>query len=113
MVLDIHHFICNREKGSSIEVILSRFLSTWDRSGLNPKIHVSSPRSGTDRRSHHDFVGPEDIWGFIKDVARHERDIDVMVEAKKKDTAMFRLVEDLAGFPGIRRVNRAALEVLF
>ncbi|HBV96542.1 MAG: hypothetical protein JL50_16830 [Peptococcaceae bacterium BICA1-7] len=111
VVFDVHHFICNREEGSSLEGILPGFLASWDGSGLCPKVHVSSPRSGSDLRSHHDFVAAEDVYSFIKTAAGFSRDIDVMVEAKKKDSAMFRLVGDLSQLPGLKRVGRASLEV--
>lgn len=110
MVFDLHHFLCNREEDSRIEDVLPRFLDTWKGTGLNPKIHVSSPRSETDFRSHHDYVDPDCVYGFIKLAGELGQDIDIMVEAKKKDAAMFRLVGDLAGFPGIRRLNRSVLE---
>ena len=111
VVFDVHHFICNREKGSSLEEILPGFLASWDGSGLNPKVHVSSPRSRSNIRSHHDFVDAKDVYAFIKTAAKYSRDIDVMVEAKEKDSAMFRLVGELAALPGVRRVNRAAIKV--
>ena len=38
-------------------------------------------------------------------------DFDVMVEAKRKDEAMFRLVEGLTAAPGARRDGQAAVEL--
>ncbi|MFZ5644483.1 MAG: UV DNA damage repair endonuclease UvsE [Bacillota bacterium] len=111
MVFDLHHFMCNREEGSRTEDILPRFLCSWKGSGLNPKIHVSSPRSESDIRSHHDYVNPLDVYGFIKEAAVFNKGIDVMVEAKQKDFAMFRLIRELSEFPGIKRINEASLEV--
>jgi UV DNA damage endonuclease len=111
VVFDVHHFLCNHERGSRLEELVPRFMSTWDGSGLNPKAHVSSPRSGAAIRSHHDFVNPRDVLDFIKAAAHCRRNVDIMVEAKKKDAAMFRLVGDLSEIPGIKRVDRAALQV--
>jgi UV DNA damage repair endonuclease len=34
----------------------------------------------------------------------------ITCEAKKKDEAMYRLVKELAGFPGIKQVSGASLE---
>lgn len=111
VVFDIHHFLCNHYRDSSLEEIVPRFMATWDNSGLNPKVHISSPRSSNDLRSHHDFVNPEDLLFFLKAASPYRRDIDIMVEAKKKDLAMFSLVGDLSALPGIKPVNRAALEI--
>jgi UV DNA damage repair endonuclease len=37
------------------------------------------------------------------------KDIDIMVEAKQKDRAMFQLVRDLAGYPMVESAGDAAL----
>lgn len=111
VVLDLHHHLCRREEGSRLEEIAPRFLRTWLGTGINPKIHASSPRSETDPRSHHDYVDPGHVYTFLKMAAVYGQDLDVMVEAKKKDLAMFRLVEDLASFPGIKKIDRATLEL--
>lgn len=111
VVLDLHHHACRREEGSRLEDIVPGFLQTWRGTHLKPKIHASSPRSGTDPRSHHDYVDPGHVYPFIRLAAEFGQDIDVMVEAKKKDEAMFRLVKDLSAYPGIKQVNEAALEL--
>ncbi|MHB8158314.1 MAG: UV DNA damage repair endonuclease UvsE [Desulfocucumaceae bacterium] len=110
VVFDLHHFSCNQDEGIPIGEIYPRLIATWKDSGLNPKIHVSSPRSDTDRRSHHDYVDPVAVYQFIKSASAWGQDLDVMVEAKKKDEAMFKLVRDLSGFPGIKQLNEAALQ---
>lgn len=111
MVLDIHHYFCNREEHSDLREVCSRFMQTWQNTGLPPKIHVSSPRSPTDIRSHNDWVNPEDVYPFIKIMLETGRDFDAMVEAKRKDEAMFRLVKELGAYPGIKQINEATLEV--
>ncbi|MBO8137423.1 MAG: UV DNA damage repair endonuclease UvsE [Desulfotomaculum sp.] len=90
MVLDIHHYRCNHGENESLEEILPEFLDTWRKTGLNPKIHVSSPRSKNDMLSHHDYVNPGDLYPFLKLVKEYNVDLDVMVEAKQKDKAMFK-----------------------
>ncbi|GAB6181480.1 UV DNA damage repair endonuclease UvsE [Desulfotomaculum defluvii] len=111
MVLDLHHFICNHEPEEDIILLFPRISATWQGTGLNPKIHISSPKSEKDFRSHHDYVNPDDIRLFllgIKDLTSH---LDVMVEAKQKDKAMLKLVEDLGTFAGIRKLNASSVEV--
>lgn len=111
LVLDIHHFRCNHEDDCSIQDIYPRFIATWAGTGLPPKIHVSSPRSDSDMRSHHDYVHPGDIYPFLTMAREYNTDLDVMVEAKQKDKAMFKLVQDLSHLPGIVRVNESAVQI--
>lgn len=111
MVLDIHHHFCNHGEGNLPENIVPRFIKTWRGTGLPPKIHVSSPRSDTDIRSHSEFVNPGDVYPFIRIMTQTGEDFDIMVEAKQKDLAMFRLVKELSAYPGIKRKNRAVIEV--
>lgn len=111
MVLDIHHYKCNNE-GESLEEVLPDIISTWDAAGLPPKFHISSPKSESDFRSHHDFVNPEDLYPFLRLARELNSDIDIMVEAKQKDRAMFQLVRELAEYPMIERAGDAALKFL-
>ncbi len=111
MVFDIHHFRCNHEENTTMEEVYPRFIGTWKGTGLPPKIHVSSPRSDTDLRSHHDYVDTGSIYEFLKMASSFKTNIDVMVEAKQKDKAMLDLVQNLGKMPGIKPVNDASIEV--
>jgi UV DNA damage endonuclease len=108
MVLDIHHYKCNNE-GENMADILPAVYSTWEGACLPPKFHISSPRSRDGCRSHHDYVNPDDLYPFLKLAREFNQDIDVMVEAKQKDRAMFQLVSDLARYPMIGQAGEAAL----
>lgn len=108
MVLDTHHFACNNE-GEDLYGLLPAIFQTWKASGLPPKIHVSSPKSPDQPRHHHDFVDPDDLYPFLTIAREIGQDLDVMVEAKQKDLAMFRLVRDLAGYPSISQSGPASL----
>ncbi len=108
MILDLHHFRCN-SGFDSLEEILPGFLASWKDTSLPAKIHTSSPRSPEDCRSHHDYVNPADLYPFLKLVREFGQDLDVMVEAKQKDRAMFQLVKDLAAYPMIRQTGPASL----
>ena len=108
MVLDFHHYKCHNE-GENIANILSAVYSTWEGACLPPKFHISSPRSRNSCRSHHDFVNPDDLYPFLKLARELNQNIDIMVEAKQKDRAMFQLVSDLARYPMIRQAGEAAL----
>lgn len=110
MVLDLHHFKCNRKGNEDISALFPRIAATWQGTGLNPKIHISSPKNEKDFRSHHDFVNPLDLLPFLQCIEGLGLDLDVMVEAKQKDTAMFKLVDDLADM-GIKKNSAAELEI--
>ena len=112
MVLDIHHFKCNHEEESTLEEIYPRVISTWKYTGLPPKIHVSSPRNDTDFRSHNDYVKADDLYPFLMLARKYNVDLDVMVEAKQKDKAMFKLVQELGQLPDIEPINDASINIL-
>lgn len=111
LVLDIHHFRCNHEEGNVLEDIYPRFFSTWNNTGLTPKIHISSPKSETNIRSHHNFVNSDDLYSFLMMAREYKVNLDVMVEAKQKDKAMFILVQDLCKLPGITLINNATIKI--
>lgn len=111
MVFDIHHHRCN-PGGEDLGELLPRFFKTWGQAGLPPKVHASSPRSTKDFRSHHDFVHPGDLYPFlrlVRECSCPPKVLDVMVEAKQKDQAMLRLVEEIGRLPGVEQVNRGEL----
>lgn len=110
-IFDVHHHNCNHEEDSHLEDILPRFIRTWDKTGLRPKLHISSPKSEADFRSHHDFINPGDIYPVLMILKEDRCNFDVMVEAKQKDLAMFRLVKELGQLPGIDIVNSACISV--
>ena len=107
MMLDLHHDACNPSASAPLEY-LPRIVATWGERPM--KIHVSSPKSDKDFRAHADDVEPGPVADFLKGCreAGLER-VDVMVEAKRKDLACFRLAEDLAAIRGVKRIEGAVL----
>lgn len=94
IVLDYHHHICNNDSINLYEYI-NEIFSTWKKT--NPKIHFSSPKSKLkkDIRSHNDYIDSNKFIDFIEKIKHLDYDIDIMIEAKKKDEAMFRLIREL------------------
>jgi UV DNA damage endonuclease len=88
VVLDYHHYVCNQ---SSID--FEKVLATWH--SQIPKIHFSSPKNKKEFRSHHDYINSDDFINFIELIKKYQKDIDIMIEAKMKDDALFRLVREL------------------
>lgn len=91
MVLDYHHFKVNKNN-EKIEDYIIRIFNTWD---TTPKIHFSSPKDKKNKRSHNDYINSDDFIDFIEKIKFTKRDFDVMIEAKKKDEALFRLIREL------------------
>ncbi|WP_195576249.1 UV DNA damage repair endonuclease UvsE [Paenibacillus sp. 1001270B_150601_E10] len=122
MVLDIHHHEVNHE-GETIKELWPRILKTWEtpfaqadstpEDPLPPKIHVSSPKSESDRRGHADFVKARPLLHFLKEIAPYTKRLDVMIEAKRKDEALFQLVRELISYQdeGVSIVDQATLLV--
>ena len=94
MVLDYHHYRCNNN-GEKLQDYLPKIINTWK--GKTPKYHFSSPKSKLKKgfRSHHDFVNSEDFISFLNILKLCDKDADIMIEAKEKDNALFKLVREL------------------
>ena len=93
MVLDYHHHICNG--GFSVFPYVEDIFKTWKEK--IPKVHFSSPKSKLKKefRSHHDYIDSDTFISFIEQIKHLPYDIDIMIEAKAKDEALFRLVREL------------------
>ena len=91
VVLDYHHFLVNRNN-EKIEDYIADIFDTWK---TIHKIHFSSPKSKKEKRSHHDYINSDIFIDFIEKIKFCDRDFDIMIEAKKKDEALFKLVREL------------------
>lgn len=87
--LDYHHFLCNKS-----DIDYEKIIKSWK---TKPKMHFSSPKSKTKKefRSHHDYIDCDSFIEFLTNIRHLNCDIDIMIEAKKKDEALFRLVREL------------------
>jgi UV DNA damage endonuclease len=109
-VFDYHHHMANLCE-PPLEELLPRIFQTWDHIPLNPKIHISSPKTEKEFRSHADFVDLEFILPFLKMIKEVGQDVDFMIEAKAKDQALLRLVEDMSKLRGYKRISGGAIEI--
>ena len=91
IVLDYHHYKCNNDK-EDINDYLDYIFNTYD--GI-PKVHFSSSKSKKEFRSHHDYINIKEFIIFLDMIKKYNRDIDIMIEAKMKDDALFRLIRQL------------------
>lgn len=94
MVLDVHHHICNNE-GEDMKDLLSEIFETWSEEKLPPKLHYSSPKDAPNDRRHSDYIDGKQFVDFIEICRDFNTDIDIMIEAKMKDLALFDLVKSV------------------
>lgn len=110
LVFDYHHHMANLSE-TALEELLPRIFQTWEHVQHIPKIHISSPKNEKEFRSHADFVDPDFIKPCLKVVKEVGQDIDFMIEAKAKDQAALKLVEDLSKLRGFKRISGGAIEI--
>jgi UV DNA damage endonuclease len=104
LVYDVHHHRCLPD-GLSVEEATRLAGETWRRTDREMYCHISSPRAGWlggNPKPHADFIDPDDLprcW--------LERPMTVDVEAKAKELAVLRLMQDLAGNVDEKRCQMA------
>lgn len=94
VVFDIHHYECYsllhpKEKQAPIDELMPRIISTWKPKGIRPKFHISEQGSG--KTGHHsDYISkiPDIFWTTCKHTP-----FDLMIEAKAKEQAIFKLYD--------------------
>jgi UV DNA damage endonuclease len=111
MVLDIHHHAVNNN-GDQASTLWPRICRTWENQGIPPKIHVSSPKSEQDPRSHANYIHTPDLLQFLRSIAAETPELDVMIEAKMKDEALFRLVNELKVEVGVDLVDDGTVKLI-
>ena len=96
VVFDTHHFECYKllhkeEKFNPPDEYIHAVLETWWKRDIKPKFHVSEQGSG--KIGHHsDFI--EEIPDYLLEIPeKFGCNIDIMIEAKLKEQAIFKLYE--------------------
>ncbi len=112
LIFDYQHHWCNNPEGMEWTEAIRRCIGSWP-SGVQPKIHYSSPRTemrtlkrkvaGTRRTEevqqppiwtgHADYLNPFEFITFMRSVS--DLRFDIMLEAKVKDLALLRIRRDL------------------
>ncbi|WP_249871668.1 UV DNA damage repair endonuclease UvsE [Oceanobacillus saliphilus] len=109
MVLDYHHHMANSAE-NDLALYLPRIFETWHNFHMVPKVHISSPKSDQAFRSHADFVSLDFILPFLTMAKALNQDFDIMIEAKQKNLAMHRLIEEIAAIRGVKRISSSSVE---
>lgn len=104
IVLDYHHYMCNKS-----DIDFKKIFDSWG--DIIPKIHFSSPRNSKDFRSHNEYINSSDFIKFIEDVKKYNTDLDIMIEAKGKDDAMFRLIREIKYKTNYKFLDDTSFEV--
>jgi len=79
-------------------------------------MHFSSPKDrnliGKVDRKHSDFIEAEDFIKFIELLKVFNRDVDIMLECKEKDLALFKLVNEIRELrPEFKWIDKTTLEL--
>lgn len=104
LVFDYHHHLAHHE-AIKWEDQWERVVGTWEHSKLPVKMHISSPRSEKEFRAHAEYVDVNMFMNFLNGIKGSVPEIHCMIEAKKKDLALFKLAEDLNETPGIEKID--------
>ena len=96
IVFDTHHFECYKqlhpeESFKDPEYYIPLILKTFEKRNIKPKFHVSEQGSG--KIGHHsDYI--EIIPDYLLEIPKkYGINIDIMIEAKMKEQAIFKLYE--------------------
>lgn len=99
-IFDLHHHMANHVESDWTKQ-WERVIQTWEHSSLPIKMHISSPKSSKDFKSHADLVDYNMFKTFVEYVSGSTNQIDCMIEAKQKDEALFTLSRQLEEDPEI------------
>ncbi|MBS4539919.1 UV DNA damage repair endonuclease UvsE [Clostridium sp. D2Q-11] len=109
MVLDIHHHWCNN-RDKPIGEYLEEIFNTWKSQPFPPKVHLSSPKDEKNFRAHHDYIDYFFFKEFIDKAKNLNQDFDIMIEAKKKNLALVKLIEDIKKQQDYQIINNATIK---
>lgn len=110
-VLDYHHHICNNMSNIDLKDYIPKIFATWGNK--IPKIHFSSPKSKLKKefRSHNDYIDVFSFIEFINILKPFNINVDIMIEAKEKDDALFRLVRQLKLYTDFKFIDETSFEI--
>ncbi|MDF1507971.1 UV DNA damage repair endonuclease UvsE [Robertmurraya sp. DFI.2.37] len=94
LVFDYHHHLAHHQD-DDWEKQWERVVQTWKHSPLPIKMHISSPKSNKAFRHHSDYVDIDMFFKFLKFIKGSIPQIDCMIEAKRKDEALFTLMKEI------------------
>lgn len=70
---------------------------------------MSSPKDDKNFRAHADFVNVNELIPLLDAVREFDADLDIMIEAKRKDEALFALMRDLSHYSCVKVINGGSI----
>ena len=107
LVFDYHHHLAHHQD-PNWEMHWDRIVQTWKHSPLPIKMHISSPKSDKAFRHHADYIDIDQFFEFLKQIKGSVPQIDCMIEAKRKDEALFKLMEEIKTRKDIEWIDGAS-----
>lgn len=104
LVFDYHHHLAHH-RDANWQQYWERVIQTWNQSPLPIKMHISSPKSDKAFRHHADYVDMKMFFRFLSEIKGSVPQIDCMIEAKQKDAALFRLMEEIRGRSDVESID--------
>ncbi|WP_017753965.1 UV DNA damage repair endonuclease UvsE [Calidifontibacillus oryziterrae] len=109
-VFDYHHHLANHQD-EEWSNNWERITGTWEHSKLPVKMHISSPKDEKKFRDHADYIDAHMFLTFLREIKGSVPEIDCMIEAKKKDEALFQLIKDLKKYNEVDIVDGASFYI--
>lgn len=104
LVFDYHHHLAHHTNPDWV-ANWSRVVETWKDSPLPIKMHISSPKSEKFFRHHSDYVDVDMFFSFLHEIKGSIPQIDCMIEAKKKDAALFKLIDEIKNKQDVEMID--------
>ncbi|WP_186672876.1 UV DNA damage repair endonuclease UvsE [Sporosarcina sp. BP05] len=104
LVFDFHHHLAHH-RHEKWEDNWDRVVATWKDSPLPIKMHISSPKSEDAFRHHSDYVDVDMFFSFLKEIKGSVPQIDCMIEAKKKDEALFNVIKEVKNRDDVEMID--------
>jgi UV DNA damage endonuclease len=107
LVFDYHHHLAFHQDSNWAQH-WPRVVGTWKNSPLPLKMHISSPKNEKHFRHHADFVDVNMFFDFLNEVKGSVKQIDCMIESKKKDEALFQLMREVKERKEVEIIDEAS-----
>ncbi|MEH7108364.1 UV DNA damage repair endonuclease UvsE [Bacillus sp. JJ1764] len=110
LVFDYHHHLAYHQNENWVGN-WQRVVQTWKDSPLPIKMHISSPKSEKEFRHHSDFVDISMFFHFLKEIKDSVPQIDCMIEAKMKDLALFKLMDEIKERDDVEIIDASTFKI--
>ncbi|MEN2466897.1 UV DNA damage repair endonuclease UvsE [Ornithinibacillus sp. JPR2-1] len=110
LVFDYHHHLALHQD-SNWQRQWDSIVQSWEHSPLPIKMHISSPKSEKSFRHHADYIDSKLFFDFLHEIRGSIPQIDCMIEAKQKDKALFKLMEEIKNRDDVEVVDGSSFNL--